>query len=68
MGVRIEATDDLPDGVPVAAEFGPGYIHLAVSKALSVPEACQQIAGAWEAIRTHYGPSTVASAEARCAS
>lgn len=55
VGVQIRVTDGLPPAVPLAADFGPGHVHLAVSDTLSLQDACDAITEAWQAIRDHYG-------------
>ena len=63
-GVKITVTPDLPERIPVAAEFGPGFIHLAVREGLSQAETVEAIREAWQAIRNHYGVERIQLLEA----
>lgn len=63
-GVQIELRDDLPPGVPLVAEFGPGFIHIAVRAGLTQAETVTEIAQAWAAIREHYGTDKIRLLEA----
>lgn len=63
-GVEIVLSGDLPDGVPLVAEFGPGFIHIAVREGMSQAETVQAIAETWQSIREHYGIDRVSLLEA----
>ena len=63
-GIEIVTVDDLPEGASLVAEFGPGFIHLAVRSGLSQAETLAAVADAWQAIRDHYGEDRLRLMEA----
>lgn len=63
-GVHIRLTGELPERVDTAAEFGPGFIHLAVREGMSQQQTVEAIRDAWQAIRTHYGVERIQLLEA----
>lgn len=63
-GVIIEITEDLPERIPLTAEFGPGFIHMLVRAGLSQAETVEALQDAWQQIREHYGTDRIKMLEA----
>ena len=63
-GVIIEISEDLPERIPLAAEFGPGFIHIIVREGLDQAETVEALEDAWQMIREHYGVNRIKILEA----
>src|SRR3954447_15693504 len=51
--VQIVITDDLPESVPYAAEFGHGYVRIAI-RPMSQAAAMEAVADAWSTMMACY--------------
>jgi hypothetical protein len=64
--VQVVITDDLPDAVPCAAEFGPGYINLAI-RPMSQAETCAVIQDALGTMISCYDVTDLGRLQPSCA-
>lgn len=59
VSVEIVLSDDLPDSIPVAAQFTPGRIVLVVRAGLSQAETVSELAAAFSGIQACYDPQQI---------
>lgn len=63
-GVQIKISTELPERIPLAAEFGPGFVHILVRDGLSQADTIEVLEDAWQSIREHYGTERILLVEA----
>lgn len=63
-GVVIKLSAELPDRIPLAAEFGPGFVHIIVRDGLSQADTVEALQETWQQIREHYGAERIRLVEA----
>jgi hypothetical protein len=60
LSVQIVVRDDLPESVPVAVEFTPGKVTMALRSGMTQAETVEAIKGAWQAILDCFDPAELA--------